>query len=631
MRKIIKITLLILICCYTTLAQVPNNYVEKELIIWLEPNVKPYEFAANHPQVISPKRVLSRRLNIWLFEYTGESGQRIQDMTALKSSIEVIHVQNNHYVESRATTPNDSHYDQQWAPDVINLPEAWDYSTGGTSVLGDEVVIAVIDGGFDLDHEDLRFWKNNGELPDNGIDDDNNGYVDDFDGWNAYDHSGSIPSDNHGTHVAGIAGAIGNNGTGVSGVNWNVGIMPVAGSSGDEATVVEAYSYVLEMRALYNETNGQEGAFIVVTNASFGVDQGDPDDFPIWCSLYDELGNVGILNCAATANRNWNIDEVGDVPTACASNFLIAVTNTDINDNKVTNAGYGINTIDVGAPGQNIFSTLPNDNYGNLSGTSMATPQVTGVIALMYAAAHEGLMQTYRNDPAMIALLMRDFLFEGAEHLTSLDGLVAHGRIDAFQAVLLTQDLECADNLTITDPITSGTTITYDADISITATNTVHSGANATYQAGTEILLGLDFEALPGSEFRAYIGDGCTSARVGNSAGTYANVKTVYKQESSPSGEVLATDGLEPVVSVFPNPFDRQTTIQYQVAEADTPVRIVVYDLKGAVVSDLVSEENHPSGTHQVVFERGQLPPGLYVCNVRIGNHTESVKLLLED
>src|SRR5690606_9496705 len=144
--------------------------------------------------------------------------------------------------------------------------------------------------------------KNTDETPNNGIDDDNNGYVDDYDGWNAYNSTGNIPSANHGTHVAGIAGAIGNNEIGISGVNWNVKTMPIAGSSGNEATVVEAYAYALEMRARYNETDGDEGAFIVVTNTSFGVDMGDPTNFPIWCSMYDELGEVGILSCAATAN-----------------------------------------------------------------------------------------------------------------------------------------------------------------------------------------------------------------------------------------------------------------------------------------------------------------------------------------
>ena len=184
--------------------------------------------------------------------------------------------------------------------------------------------------GFDIGHEDFNFWKNNNEIDGNGLDDDNNGYPDDFDGWNAYNSTGKYSWGDSWYSCSGYCWGYRKIITkGVSGVNWNVGIMPIAGSSGNEATVVTAYSYALEMRALYNETDGDRGAYIVVTNSSFGVDLGDPANFPIWCSMYDEMGEVGILSCAATANQNWDIDDVGDVPTACGSDYLIAVTNTE--------------------------------------------------------------------------------------------------------------------------------------------------------------------------------------------------------------------------------------------------------------------------------------------------------------
>jgi len=455
-----------------------NKYVENELIIWLDTDADPYEFAKNFSQDIHPKRELSKRLNIWLFEFKNPGNQRSTRMNNLRLNNKVKYVQNNHMVSLRAITPDDEYYGQQWAPSVIHLPEVWDeYTTGGTSADGDDIVIAVIDGGFDLAHEDLNFWKNTNEIPGNGIDDDNNGYIDDYDGWNAYASTGNIPNDNHGTHVAGIAGAIGNNDTGISGVNWNVGILPVAGSSRTEATIVEAYSYILEMRALYNETNGQSGAFIVVTNSSFGVDLGDPDDFPIWCSMYDELGSEGILNCAATANANWNIDEVGDVPTTCSSEFLIAVTNTTSSDNKYPDAGYGITHIDLGAPGTNIYSTFPGDNYENLTGTSMACPQVAGVIALMYASMCQNMIQDYKNNPGDFALMIRQYLLEGADNLPSLNGLVAYGRLNALEAIenifgnnieISGPDIVCATNTTFSlTGVTSGLIIDWDYDTSV--------------------------------------------------------------------------------------------------------------------------------------------------------------------
>ena len=297
-------------------------------------------------------------------------------------------------------------------------------------------MVAVIDGGADWIHEDLNCWENAHEIPNNGIDDDGNGYIDDFHGWNAYNHNGYVGSNNHGTHVSGIIGAVGNNGKGVCGVNWNVKIMPIGGSSSNESIVVEAYSYVLEMRARYNETDGEEGAFIVATNSSFGVDYGDPDDYPIWCSMYDEMGNVGILSCGAGPNMNVNVDVVGDVPSACPGNYLIGITNTTSSDEKYGNAGYGVNNIDLGAPGTSIYSTLPNNNYGNMTGTSMATPQVSGTIALMYAALPEEMMIACKNDPANFCLSVRHHLLNGADHLPSLDGLVASGRrLNAYGAI----------------------------------------------------------------------------------------------------------------------------------------------------------------------------------------------------
>ena len=479
---------------YPVNSQTSSSYIENELIIWLETGVNAEEFAVSSSQGIIPKRLLSKRLNIWLFEFAEGLAQRGERMNNLSLNNNVKYVQNNHDVTLRSITPNDTYYSQQWAPAKIGLPDAWEFTTGGTSTDGDDIVVAIIDGGFYLNHEDLSFWKNTNEIPNNGIDDDNNGYVDDYDGWNAYNSTGNIPNNSHGTHVAGIVGAIGNNNKGVCGVNWNVGILPVAGSSGNEATVVEAYSYVLEMRTLYNETNGQKGAFIVSTNSSFGVDMGNPANFPIWCAMHDELGSVGILNCAATANANWDIDQVGDVPTACPSDFLIAVTNATSSDNKYTNAGYGVINIDIGAPGTTIYSTLPNNAYGNLTGTSMATPQVAGAIALMYANMPQSSIQAYKNNPASFSLLVRQLLFDGADKIASLDGLVNSGRLNAYNAV---QKAQCTVYFT-NQTVTANTTIT---GCNIYVQNvTVTGGAKLILDAAGEVNIISDFEVVLGSE-----------------------------------------------------------------------------------------------------------------------------------
>ena len=419
-------------------SQESTTYVENEFIIWLEQDVDASDFAAKSNTGIMPKRQLSKRLNIWLFEINDNKELREDKMRRLNANADVRVIQNNHTnITLREAIPDDPYYYQQWAPAIMNLPQAWEeFTTGGVTTTGDTIVVAVIDGGADWTHEDLNCWENAHEIPNNGIDDDGNGYIDDFHGWNAYNHNGYVGSNNHGTHVSGIIGAVGNNGKGVCGVNWNVKIMPIGGSSSNESIVVEAYSYVLEMRARYNETDGEEGAFIVATNSSFGVDYGNPDDYPIWCSMYDELGNVGILSCGAGPNMNVNVDVVGDVPSACPGNYLIGITNTTSSDEKYGNAGYGVNNIDLGAPGTSIYSTLPNNNYGNMTGTSMATPQVSGTIALMYAALPEEMMIACKNDPANFCLSMRHHLLNGADHLPSLDGLVASGRrLNAYGAI----------------------------------------------------------------------------------------------------------------------------------------------------------------------------------------------------
>lgn len=456
---------LILLLFQSINAQSQNEkYVPGELIIRLNPNAGTESIESTFSQYgLQPVKQLSRRLNIWLFEFSSRTATDSEVLTNIKSSPSVKLAQFNHYIQRREAytendpgkqtfspdyIPNDPSFSQQWAlnntgqsggtPDAdIDAVEAWDLNYGGPASTGDEIIIAVIDGGVDLNHEDISYWKNTNEIPDNNIDDDNNGFVDDYDGWNAYNSTGDVPSDNHGTHVAGIAAGIGNNGIGISGVNPNAKVLPVAGSTGQESIAVEAYSYVYEMRALYNETNGEKGAFVVVTNASFGVDYGDPADYPIWCDMYDELGTVGVLNCGATANLNINVDVQGDVPTACPSDFMISVTNTTDTDSKNSGAAYGATTIDLGAPGTNIYSAIPGNSYGNKTGTSMATPTVAGAIALMYSAANQSIMQNYKENPEETALFIREQLLSNVDPVAALDGItVTGGRLNIYNALL---------------------------------------------------------------------------------------------------------------------------------------------------------------------------------------------------
>lgn len=425
-----------------------SPHKQGEVIVQLVPGVRPEELITRHQGIsLTSSHLLVRRLNIWLFRYDNAAVSPDSAVRVLRRDERVRIAQRNHVVTRRDIIPNDPSFGNQWAlqntgqsgglPDAdIDAPEAWDFATGGVTALGDSIVVAVIDGGVDLNHEDLLLFKNRHEIPNNGIDDDQNGYVDDYHGWNAYNSNGNIPVDGHGTHVAGIVAARGNNGIGVSGVNWNARVMPIAGASGLESTVVEAYGYALEMRMRYNESRGDSGAFVVATNSSFGVDFGQPVNFPIWCAMYNAMGEAGILSCGATANLNINVDLVGDIPTACPSPWLVSVTNTTRNDTRNGGAAYGATTIDLGSPGTDVLSTLPGNGYGALTGTSMATPGVAGVIALMYAAAPVGLVQMYRSDPAGVSQMFKDWLLQGTDSIPALAGItVTGGRVNAFNSL----------------------------------------------------------------------------------------------------------------------------------------------------------------------------------------------------
>jgi hypothetical protein len=305
-----------------------------------------------------------------------------------------------------------------------------DISTGGTTTHDDTIVVCIIEGGgVDIFHEDIKdnVWINYAEIPDNSIDDDNNGYVDDYYGWNVISNDDAVGAGSHGTRVAGMIGAKGNNSIGISGVNHNVKMMVVKGqNASNEASVIAAYTYPLEQRKIYNATNGTQGAFVVVTNASWGIDNGDPADSPLWCALYDTLGQAGIINIGATSNSNTNVDINGDLPTTCPSEYLIAVTMTNSTDVRA-GSGYGPIHIDLAAPGHGVYLTFPGDNYGNTNGTSFATPCVAGSVALLYSTPCPDFINFTKAYPDSAALKVRELILNEVDPVLNLNTEVNTG------------------------------------------------------------------------------------------------------------------------------------------------------------------------------------------------------------
>lgn len=410
-------------------------------------------FAGLHiePQNISP---LSQRLNIWLITFDENIYNAGSVMQSAMAWRETSIAQYNHRLNWRNTIPDDISFPMQWnmlntatggggTTDAdIDADEAWDITTGGLTPAGDTIVIAIVDEGFDLMHIDLSYWKNYDEITGNGIDDDGNGYTDDREGWNAITNNGSITSATHGTHVSGIAGAIGDNEIGVAGVNWHVKIMPVI-TDVIESEVIASYSYIYAERAIYNETDGAKGSFVVSTNSSFGIDAANPLDYPIWCAMYDSLGSVGILSAAATTNDNLNVDVVGDMPTACSSDYLITVTNTNKFDDLIS-GGYGPVSIDLGAPGTSIYSTIPGNAYNTQTGTSMASPHVAGAVALLMSDVCYAFLDDYKEDPGSTILHIKDYILKGVDTLIDLSGItVSNGRLNLYNALLRMEEDYC--------------------------------------------------------------------------------------------------------------------------------------------------------------------------------------------
>ena len=266
--------------------------------------------------------------------------------------------------------------------------EAWAANHTGSR----SVYVGVIDEGIDYNHRDLagNIWTNPYD-PIDGVDNDLNGYVDDVHGWDFYGNNNSIfdprnkkdkSTDAHGTHVSGTIGALGGNGTGVAGVNWNVTIISakfLGPNGGYTSDAVEAVNYLVNLKLLHPQVN------IVALNNSWG---GGGYSQALWNAI-DYANRNNILFVAAAGNSGLNIDSSISYPAGYDNTNILSVAAIDSTGGLASWSNYGATRVDLGAPGVGIWSTTPQNGYSSYSGTSMATPHVTGAAAL-YASTHPG-------------------------------------------------------------------------------------------------------------------------------------------------------------------------------------------------------------------------------------------------
>lgn len=453
--KSIKL-ILALFCLFVAPRLKAQSLPEIHLLVRISPETGYARFFKSLPPMFTQVRCVDQDFGLYSVHIPANANVSAA-LDILNRTRGCLLAQQLHPVKPRYT-PNDPLVVNQNYLNVIKAFSAWNFAHGtGVTGLGDTVVVALIDDGLDTLQPDLaaNVWRNRNEIPWNGVDDDSNGYTDDFFGWNGGDSNCRVLTSEsidqgHGTSVAGVIGAVSDNGLGIAGLALKTKILPcmaysTIGTDG-EIGVVRCMLYVWRQKKLYISSGGKKGANIVVANFSLGIDRAKPEDAPLWCAMYDSLGSAGIISCGATSDANNDVDVVGDIPTSCPSPYLIAVNFTNDNDVR-QNSGYSSTQIDLAAPGQDIRTTIqrrgttPGSEYANKSGTSFSTPLVTGTVALLYQNVCDTFLylQKTNNDSAM--RLMKSWILNGTDKLPSLAGkCLTEGRLNVLKSWQLMDD-----------------------------------------------------------------------------------------------------------------------------------------------------------------------------------------------
>jgi len=362
------------------------------------------------------------------------------------------------YIVKASLTPDDSSFSDLWGMNNtgqtggvddadIDAPEAWDISTGSH-----DVIVGVIDTGVDHTHPDLmaNIWTNSAEIAGDGIDNDGNGFIDDIHGINAITGIGDPMDDQgHGSHVSGTIGATGNNGLGVVGVNHNVSIIGCkfldASGSGSLSDALTCIDYFVDLK--------NNGVNVRATNNSWGGGGFSQ-------ALSDAITSseeANILFVAAAGNDAYDNDAQSSYPSGYPHDSVLSVASTTHTDSMSSFSQWGLTTVDLGAPGSDVLSTVPGGGYASFSGTSMATPHVTGAAAL-----------TWSVNPALSAIEMKALLMSSGDDNAALAGKTASGKRLNVKNALDNADPTPGFTLTPTptsSTIVAGETATYSFNV----------------------------------------------------------------------------------------------------------------------------------------------------------------------
>ena len=334
----------------------------------------------------------------------------------------------NYILEFRAQ-PNDALYATQWSMAAIGAEQVWNTTTGGSMANGKRIAVGIVDGLVQTTHPDL---------------------VDNISPASTYAGEG----EEHGTLVAGVVGATGNNSVGVTGVNWDVDLVPL-GFGGTMAGAISGFEGALSLREDFTNSAGAEGALVVAVTVSWGL-LGTSCGFGY--AIFEDLGNSGVLAITAGPNEPVDIDVVPDFPSGCPNSNNIAVT--CIGPNGENPFAVGNNTIHLQAPGLEIPTTMVDGGYTVTDGNSFAVPHVAGAVALLYSAPCPAFAQLVMTNPPAAAQLVKNAILQGGVSVPGGNDITITGRqlnvLGAYQ-VLMAQCIQTCTDLTMTFTPTDGT------------------------------------------------------------------------------------------------------------------------------------------------------------------------------